>query len=68
MLTENSFINPFRNASERGKARNLKDLAIKIKIVYDHLLNTIIEYIHYIPLYAIVWLKELIPSSLMPLI
>jgi hypothetical protein len=46
------YINPFGNASDMGKAIKPKGFGNKSKSDNDNMINTIMEYIKYIPLYA----------------
>ena len=52
MWLKRDYINPFSNASDIGKAMKPQGFGNKSKYDNDNMIDTIMEYIKYIPLYT----------------
>ena len=70
MWPKRDIINPFSNASDIGRAMKPQGFCSKSKFDDDNMINIIMEYIKYIPLYAHCMAEKSLYQSLqvMPLI
>jgi hypothetical protein len=64
MWLKRAYINPFSNASDIGKAMKPQGFGSKSKFDYDNMINIIMEYIKYIPLYAYCMAEKRLYQSL----
>ena len=64
MWLKRDYINPFSNASDIGKAMKPQGFGNKSKSDDDNMIDTIIEYIEYIPSYAYCMAEKSLYQSL----
>ena len=64
MWLKRAYINPFSNASDIGKSNEPYGFGSKSKFDNDNMINIIMEYIKYIPLYAYCMAEKRLYQSL----